>query len=130
MPHNFLRLATALEAKRQRMNGKRKASKPVRFEEEFGYQTTCKMPCKVEPAKKKQREDKKLYVCDSEIVEVDVANSRFKLHFVGYTDSDDQWQTFTEDYLPILRRIKPFEFSRETLEERTERRVNVHCTLN
>ena len=57
---------------------------------------------------------------DCEIVEVDVANSRFKLHFVGYPDSDDQWQTFTEDELPVLRRIKPFEFSRETLEERTE----------
>ena len=68
--------------------------------------------------KKKQREDKKLYDC--EIVEVDVANSRFKLHFVGYPDSDDQWQNFTEDELPVLRRIKPFEFSRETLEERTE----------
>ena len=100
------------------MTGKRNVSKPVRFEEEFGYQTTFKMPCKEEPAKKKQREDKKLYDC--EIVEVDVSNSRFKLHFVGYPDSDGQWQTFTEDELPVLRRTKPFEFSRETLEERTE----------
>ena len=105
------------EAKSQRMTGKRNVSKPVRFEEEFGYQTTLKCHAK-KSQQKKQREDKKLYDC--EIVEVDVANSRFKLHFVGYADSDDQWQTFTEDELPVLRRIKPFEFSRETLEERTE----------
>ena len=59
---------------------------------------------------------------------VDVANSRFKLHFVGYPDSDDQWQTFTEDELPVLRRIKPFEFSRETLEERTEAFKSALCT--
>ena len=42
-----------------------------------------------------QRKDTKLY--DIEVSEVDKANKRLKIHYVGYSSRFDEWRPFGED---------------------------------
>ena len=60
----------------------RKRSRPLRFHDEFHDDGDEKH------LRKKKKVDTHFYEC--KIVEVDAANSRVKIHFVGYPDEDDQ----------------------------------------
>ena len=45
-----------------------------------------------------QRKDTKLCdICDIEVSEVDKANKRLKIHYVGYSSRFDEWRPFGED---------------------------------
>ena len=48
----------------------------------------------------------------------DVANSRVKIYLVGYPDEDDQWQPFTEEDFPVVKKIPRFDYRSETVHER------------
>lgn len=67
---------------------KREIKQPKRFCTEFSAYTPVK---KANPQKK----DKKLY--DIEVTEVDKANKRLKIHYVGYSSRFDEWRPFGED---------------------------------
>ena len=51
-------------------------------------------------------------------MEVDAANSRVKIHFVGYPDEDDQCQPFTEEDFPAVKKMPRFDYRSETVHER------------
>ena len=63
------------------------------------------------------KKDRQLYDCH--VVEVVHKRNRIKIHFEGYPESQDEWQTFSENF-PIVRREHAFAYSAETLEERSE----------
>ena len=75
----------------------RKRSCPLRFHDEFHDDGD-------EKHLRKKKVDTHFYEC--EIMEVDAANSRVKIHFVGYPDEDDQWQPFTEEDFPVVKRCQ------------------------
>ena len=51
-------------------------------------------------------------------MEVDAANSRVKIYFVEYLDKDDQWQPFTEEDFPVVKKMPRFDYRSETVDER------------
>ena len=81
---------------------KREIKEPKRFCTEFLAYT---------PVKKVnlRRKDAKLY--DIEVTELDKANKRLKIHYVGYSSRFDKWRPFGEDegseYFPVVRKEKP-----------------------
>ena len=81
---------------------KREIKEPKRFCTEFSAYTPVK---KANP----QRKDIKLH--DIGVTEVDKANKRLKIHYVGYSSRFDEWRLFGEDegseYFPFVRKEKP-----------------------
>ena len=81
---------------------KREIKEPKRFWTEFSAWTSVKRAAP-------QRKDTKLY--DIELTEVDKANKRLKIHYVGYSSRFGEWRPFGEDegseYFPFLRKEKP-----------------------
>ena len=67
---------------------KREIKEPEWFYNEFSAYTPVK---KANP----QRKDTKLY--DIEVTEVDKANKRLKIHYVGYSSRFDEWRPFGRD---------------------------------
>ena len=81
---------------------KREIKEPKRFYTEFSAYTPVK---KTNP----QRKDTKLY--DIEVTEVDKANKRLKIHYVGYSSRFHECRPFGEDegseYFPFIGKEKP-----------------------
>lgn len=67
---------------------KREIKEVKRFSTEFSPYTLVKT---ANPHKK----DTKLY--DIEVTEVDKANKRLKIHYVGYSSRFDEWRPFGKD---------------------------------
>ena len=78
----------------------------------------------IHPVKKAnlQRKDTKLY--DIEVTEVDKANKRLKIHYVGYSSRFNEWRPFGDDegseYFPFVRKEKLFIPSENSLVDRTQ----------
>ena len=89
---------------------KRKRSHPLHFHDKFHDDGNEKH------LRKKKKVDTHYYEC--EIVEVDAANSCVQIHSVGYPDEDDQWQPFTEDDFPVVKKMARFDYRSETVHER------------
>ena len=94
---------------------KREIKEPKWFYNEFSAYT---------PIKKAnlQRKDTKLY--DIEVTEVDKANKRLKIHYVGYSSRFNEWRPFGDDegseYFPFVRKEKLFIPSENSLVDRTQ----------
>ena len=93
----------------------REAKEPKRFCNEYAAYTPVK---KANPRKK----DTKLY--DIEVTEVDKANKKLKIHYIGYSTRFDEWRLFGSDegseYFPFVRKEKLFIPSEKSLEDRTQ----------
>ena len=94
---------------------KREIKEPKWFYNEFSAYTPVK---KANP----QRKDTKLY--DIEVTEVDKANKRLKIHYVGYSSRFNEWRPFGDDegseYFPFVRKEKLFIPSENSLVDRTQ----------
>ena len=64
---------------------------------------------------KMEKSDNKLY--DIEIVEVDTARRRMKIHFKGFDKKFDEWRPYDGNELPIVRLDKKFKPSTDFLED-------------
>ena len=78
----------------------------------------------IHPVKKAnlQRKDTKLY--DIEVTEVDKANKRLKIHYVGYSSLFDEWRPLGDnegsEYFPFVCKEKLFITSENSLVDRTQ----------
>ena len=94
---------------------KREIKEPKWFYNKFSAYTPVK---KANP----QRKDTKLY--DIEVTEVDKANKRLKIHYVGYSSLFDEWRPFRDnegsEYFPFVCKEKLFITSENSLVDRTQ----------
>ena len=92
----------------------RKRSRLLRSQDEFHHEFHDDGEQK--HLRKKEKVDTNFYEC--KIVEVDAANSRVKINFVGYPDEDDQCRPFTEENFPLVKKMPRFDYRSETVDER------------
>ena len=67
---------------------KREIKEPKRFCNEFSADT---------PVKKASPQEKRYKLYDIEVREVDKANKKLKIHYVGYSTRFDEWRPFGDD---------------------------------
>eukprot|EP00112_Aurelia_sp_Birch-Aquarium-sp1_P026798 Seg9737.1 transcript_id=Seg9737.1/GoldUCD/mRNA.D3Y31 product="hypothetical protein" protein_id=Seg9737.1/GoldUCD/D3Y31 len=105
-----------MAAAQQRRSSKRDKKPVLRLIDELSGQQDLEEPVPCKQPKK----DKKFY--DVEIKEIDAVNKKVKVHFIGWPDKCDEWQSYNENHesgeFPVVKLQKLDPPSKESLLER------------
>ena len=78
---------------------RKNVSRPVRFEEEFGY--SC---FKKEKASEDDTGKKNKHYYDCSIVSIDTEKKKVLVHYTGFPQNCKEWKKYDDDSFPVVKR--------------------------
>ena len=97
-------------------NLRKNVSRPVRFEEEFGYSCFKKEKASEDDT---GRKDKHYYDCS--IVNIDTEKKKVLVHYTGFPQNCREWKKYDDDSFPVVKREPYFVPGEQSFEERKQR---------
>ena len=96
-------------------NLRKNVSRPVRFEEEFGYSCFKKEKASEDDT---GRKDKHYYDCS--IVNIDTEKKKVLVRYTGFPQNCREWKKYDDDSFPVVKREPYFVPGEQSFEERKQ----------